>query len=292
MKFKRKVLLALLFTLWIIPAAAAAMSGSDEQVETFHPTITSVKGTVTVKGAKYPAWEEVSEGMLLLSGDTLRTGRNSYARVEFPSGSIEIYETTVLVIPTIDIKERKKDIHEVFIEDGKTLFDINPTGVERDFKFRTRNIQGGVKGTVFTVSYLDGGTTVNVYSGVVEVSGPGGSGDGKVALAAGRAVRVNRRSDLKKVMNFDPSAVMKKYHARMLPELDNRGLPTGLSAWASESGKGENASGDFRSSVKESDPNLDSFTGDAGIVGGTEITSSGSTSSVDDDDDDDKGDDD
>ena len=233
---RRIKVLSIVFPLLCLPAGAAAMSAADDAASIYHPTITEVEGAVSVKGEKQRAWEEAREGMLLLSGDTLRTGKDSRARISFPSGDLEIYETTVVVIPDIDVQERKKDIKEVYIEEGKTLFNINPLGVERGFEFKTRNIQGGVKGTVFSVSYVEGGTSVNVYRGVVSISGLDRSRGQGVDLKAGKSVRITDRTGMGKVRDFDPSVAIEDYQNNMPPGLDEKGLPADYRANISNKG--------------------------------------------------------
>jgi len=208
-----------------VPAPLWAMSSSGEPTRAYHPQVRETRGPVMIKGAKYSLWEPAEKGMLLLSGDVLRTEKGGYARVEFASGVIELYETSVLVIPSIGVQDRKKDIQEVVVEEGKALFDINPLGVERGFQFRTKNIQGGVKGTLFTVSFLEGGSAVNVYRGVVQVSDPARTEETRVELKAGKSVRVEKRADFKKVSGFDPSVALEDYQHRVPPGLNGKGLP-------------------------------------------------------------------
>ena len=216
--------------LFSLPGVLWAMSSSEEPGQAYHPQIRETRGSVMVKGAKYNIWEPAERGMLLLAGDILRTEKGGFARIEFASGIIELYETTVLAIPSIGVQDRKKDIQEVIIEEGKTFFDINPLGVERGFEFRTKNIQGGVKGTMFTVSYLEGGTSVNVYRGVVQVSDLVGSEDTQVELLPGKRVRVEKRTDFRAVQKFDPELAIENYSNNIPPGLDGKGLPADFNA--------------------------------------------------------------
>ena len=209
-----------------LPGALYAMSSGEEPGQVYHPQIRETRGPVMVKGAKYSIWEPAEEGMLLLSGDVLRTEKKGFARIEFASGIIEVYETTVMVISSIGIQERKKDFREVVVQEGNVLFDINPLGVERGFEFRTMNVQGGVKGTMFTVSYLEGGTSVNVYRGVVQVSDLEGSEDTQVELVAGKSVRVKKRPDFNVVQDFDPALALENYSYNIPPGLNGKGLPS------------------------------------------------------------------
>jgi hypothetical protein len=206
------------------------MSSAGEPGEVFHPQIRETRGPVMVKGAKYSIWEPAEEGMLLLTGDVLRTEKGGFARIEFASGIIELYETTVLIIPSIDVVAEKNDIREVIIEEGKTLFDINHTGVENGFQFRTKNVQGGVKGTLFTVSYLNDGTAVNVYRGEVLVSDLDGTPGTMTSLAKGKALRVEGDSGFGNTMGFDPDFALEDYKYNIPPGLDEKGLPADYNA--------------------------------------------------------------
>ena len=222
------VLVAIIFLGF--PGVLCAMSSSEEPGEVYHPQVRETSGPVMVKGAKYSIWEPVEEGMLLLSGDVLKTGKEGFARIEFASGIIDIYETTVMVIPSIGIHERKKDFREVVVQEGNVLFDINHLGVERGFEFRTKNVQGGVKGTMFTVSYLEGGTSVSVYRGVVQVSDLEGSENTQVKLTAGKTVRVEKRTDFNVVRGFDPEIALENYKYNVPPGLDGKGIPSDYNA--------------------------------------------------------------
>lgn len=211
-------------------AFSYAMSEAATPDQVYHPQVKEASGPVTVKGVKYAVWEPVQAGMLLLGGDVLRTEKGGHAVIEFASGTVELYETTVMVIPSIGVPNRKKDITEVNVEKGNTLFDINPLGVERGFEFRTRNVQGGVKGTMFTVSYVDDGTSVNVYRGVVQVSDLQGTERTVVNLNAGQSLRVGSEADFTQVKDFDPDQALTDYTYNIPPGLDEKGLPADYNA--------------------------------------------------------------
>ena len=248
-----ETVLMIVLLLLCLPAVVVAMSSADGAPEAFHPTITEVKGQVEVKSIKYPVWEEVQEGMLLLTGDILRTKKGGFARIEFASGIIELYETTVMVIPSIGVQDRKKYIQEVIVDEGKALFDINPLGVERGFEFRTKNIQGGVKGTIFTVSYLEGGTSVNVYRGVVQVSDLEGSENTQVELVAGNSVRVEKRTDFRAVQKFDPELTLDNYRNNIPPGLDGKGFPADNNANPGNNGVRKRGTGESGSGTGSKD---------------------------------------
>lgn len=226
------------------PVVLLAMSSAEEPGEVYHPQIREASGPVMVKGEKYAIWEPAEEGMLLLAGDVIRTEKKGYAVIEFASGTVEIFETTVMVIPSTGLKDRKKDIREVIVEEGNTLFDINHLGVERGFEFRTLNVQGGVKGTMFTVGYNDGETSVDVYRGVVQVSDVEGSMETMVDMTAGDSLRVVDKDDFQDVEQFDPDEALDNYSYNVPPGLDGTGTPSDFNANPDNNGVRDRGAGE------------------------------------------------
>jgi len=217
----------------------SSLAGDDSRVAgeaVYHPMISSVQGEVKVKGVKYDIWEPAEVGTLLLSGDIVRTGEGASAQIQFLSGSVQLYGNTVVIIPSTGAQDRKKDIKEIVVEEGKSLFDINPVGVQREFEFRTKNVQGGVKGTLFTVSHQKKGTAVNVYEGVVVVSDLERSEKTKVQLNAGESLWIKDKADFSKRRVFDPSPALEDYQYNVTPGLDGRGLPADYNANPDNSG--------------------------------------------------------
>ena len=227
--FKECLIGALVLTvaLTVCPVGLCAQ----DDVAAYHPVVTVVEGSVKVMGLKYSMWEPVTEGTLLLSGDTVKTGWNSRAEIRFLGGTVQLYENSVLIIPSIGVQDRRKDIQEVVVEEGDVLFDINPIGVKRQFEFRTKNIQGGVKGTVFRVSYVHEGTTVNVYEGTVWVSAVGRERAGLKVLEAGSSIRVDSTCDLAAADRTSTTADLADYSYSVPPGLDSQSrLPSDFNA--------------------------------------------------------------
>ena len=246
MKYLKVPVFLCVLAVLTFPVFLQAMSEAEEPREVFHPQIRQTSGPVMVKGEMYATWEPAEPGMLLLSGDVVKTEKSGYALIEFASGTVEIFETTVMVIPSIDVKDRMKDIHEVFVEEGNTLFDINPLGVDRGFKFRTLNVQGGVKGTMFTVGYNEGQTSVDVYRGVVQVSDSEGSAETMVDLGAGDSLRVAEKDDFDNVEKFDPEDALGSYDYRVPPGLDGSGIPSDFNADPDNNGVRDRGIGEGR----------------------------------------------
>ena len=188
----RMITLALAMSLgvsWVVMSPPGMAKNTT--ASTFHPMITLVEGSVKIMGIDYATWEPAEVGTLLLSGDIVKAEADGRAEIQFLSGKVQLYENSVIVIPSTGVQERKKDIKEIIVQYGNALFDINPTGVRKQFEFRTKNVQGGVKGTLFTVSYLKNATSVNVYEGVVEISDLERSLKTKLRLTAGESITIS-----------------------------------------------------------------------------------------------------
>jgi len=202
----RKTLIPFLLSLLLIVVAAmptemsAAKTGSSG---VYHPAVTMIEGSVMIMGQESSVWEPVAVGMLLLSGDVIKTGNNSQAEFQFLSGKVRLFENSVLIIPSIGVQERRKDVQEVLVEEGAAVFEINPLGIKRQFEFRTKNIQGGVKGTTFAVGYRDGNTHVVVYEGKIQIMDVERSRKSHTTMKAGDAIQVKRDSRFGHLKKFD-----------------------------------------------------------------------------------------
>jgi hypothetical protein len=215
-----KYLVIAMIMMVILTINASNLKAEDAGTAAYHPVVTVAEGSVMVMGLEYSIWEPAPVGTLLLSGDKVKTGWGSRAEIRFMSGVVQLYENTLLIVPSIGVQDRKKDIQEVVVEKGDALFDINPLGVQRQFEFRTKNVQGGVKGTVFLVSYINDGTTVGVYDGTVWVSRPG-RGSSKVSvLGAGNTIRVEGEDEIGNVRGFDPDFEIEDYSYNVPSGLD------------------------------------------------------------------------
>jgi len=231
---------------------ASKLNAKNEGMVAYHPVISTVSGSVKIMGLKYSVWEPATVGSLLLSGDTVKTGWDSSVEIQFLSGKVRLYENSILIIPSIGAQDRKKDVQDMVVEEGDVLFDINPLGVQRQFEFRTKNVQGGVKGTVFMVSYVNDGTTVSVHEGTVWVSEVGWERGKVKVLKAGDAIRVGAADDLDDVRGFDPDYDIEDYSYNVPPGLDSQSrLPADYNANPDNNGVRERPD-----KIKKSPPGL------------------------------------
>ncbi len=136
------------------------------------PVITYREGDVT---AKSPGgeWVKAAVGMALAGGDQVKTGARAKAEITFPSGAMRLYENTLVVIPSLVDRAGKKDVAQVGLENGSSLFRIDPA-VGTGFSVRTRHVVAGVKGTSLAVTADEEQSEVIDYFGRVEVTSTAG----------------------------------------------------------------------------------------------------------------------
>jgi len=208
-----------------LPAGLYAMSRKPP-VFNSHPLVSHASGDVLVRSQGESAWEPVERGTLLLSGDVLRTGSKGRARIRFTSGSMELYEETEIRIPTIGKQERRKDIREVVVTAGRALLDIAVKEEGGSFLYRTGNAWGQTRKSLFTVSYLRDGTTVNIYTGEAHASSHDGYGLRISSLVTGSSLRIEGEGESGRIIRFDPREAIEAYGKNISPMLDEvSGLP-------------------------------------------------------------------
>jgi hypothetical protein len=198
-----------------------AMSGGKQDLRTIHPIVTEVRGDVKVKGVKYGIWEPVEKRMLVLSGDMIKTGPDSQVRLEFASGMIDLYSSTLLFIPSISVMDL-----DVTLAQGKAKFDISHRDQARQFHYRTGNSSGQVKGTLFVVHAEEGQTMVAVYRGAVDVMDASGSEASRVSLVKGDYVTINSTNDINKVATFDVASIEPLILGDVEPVISEGGFET------------------------------------------------------------------
>ena len=216
-----KVLALILPLFLFLPTGLHAMSRTIP-VQTSHPLVSSVAGDVTVKGRGQSTWEPVERGTLLLSGDVIRTNFNGRANISFESGTMELCEGTEIRIPTTGTNERKKDIRDLEVREGRVFLAIAMAGEEGSFRFSTGNTRGEVTGSMLSVSFLGEGTAVNVYRGEAQVS----HGERTSSLVPGSSLSIQEGEPLGSISRFDPGPAVKNYRRKVSPGLNvTSGLP-------------------------------------------------------------------
>jgi len=219
------MVLLILTTLLFLPGKLQAMS-KRMSISTSHPLVTEVSGKVLVRGQGRSEWEPVERGTLVLAGDVVRTGPHSRARIGFASGSMELYEETQVLIPSIGTRERSRDIREIVVAGGRLLVAVDPGENGGTFLYRTGNVQGRTGGSLFTVSYVHEGTAVNIYTGEAQVAYYQGRRQVVSSLVKGSSLRVGEGDAIGRITRFDPQRAVEAYGNNVRPLLDpGTGLP-------------------------------------------------------------------
>jgi len=206
MRFKYLLILVLMVA--FMPVTAYGMASFDYPV--VNPILSVVDGDVTIKWSGMSQWDAAEAGMLLNSGDSVKTGPGSKAEISCATGKMRLYENTVIIIPEVVDEGDKKDIRKVKLEDGAGIFKIKKRGVEKGFEVHTKHIIAGVKGTLFAVvtSIDDDFSRVAVYSGVVEVTDTAGTPE--TATELGKATSIDAQpGGLSDVQDFEPASDFK-----------------------------------------------------------------------------------
>lgn len=128
-----------------------------------------VDGPVEIGSGEPPAWRPAQVGDTLSPGDSVRTGYKARAELDLGSGTVKLYENSLLRLPSTGMGESGANAVEQ--EQGTSLFNILRRGIGEDpFKVKTPEAVVMVKGTQFSVSVDTGLATISVFSGLVGVT--------------------------------------------------------------------------------------------------------------------------
>ena len=142
-----------------------------------------LQGQVEVLRKGATAWTRASTNMLVLTGDSLRTGKDSRAAVRLSNDSVvRMDQLTVLLLPE-PVSPRKRFL--VNLLKGAIYFFHRERPVETDFE--TPLVSGAIRGTEFNLAVAENGTTVlTLLDGAVDLVNP----QGTLALRTGDQARV------------------------------------------------------------------------------------------------------
>ena len=199
-RFGYAVILVLAMTL---PGISRAMGGFSS-MPSEKPVINRVIGEVTVKAAGSGPWKEGKKGMLLDSGDTVKTGPDGKCEIYHAGGAIRMYSNTILVVPVLESREETVSVKRVLMEKGAGIFRSSRRGIEDGFEVQTLHVIAGVKGTIFSVLNDDKGTTVSVYTGRVLVTDPQRTPETETMVGPGERMTVKDGVGFGVVIPFEP----------------------------------------------------------------------------------------
>ena len=170
----RKALIVLLVGL----AVTAPLCDSFAQNDTV-ATLYASEGTVSVRRVGNSDWEPTKTGAKFREGDTLRTGKDGKAAVEFVDGALVRlgrYSALTFEKPT---PEGNPSVSQT---EGKSYFFSR--GAKREPSIKTRYVDAAIYGTELVVDVSGNSTTIDVLHGSVSAS----NAKGTVSLAPGERV--------------------------------------------------------------------------------------------------------
>lgn len=190
-----------IFLVCIIFLAAPAFAAKIEA-----PFVTLSEGDVTLKPDTGNIWEPVMVGRVVEGLDIIKTGQESRAELKAPSGTIRLYQNTVLTIPDLyEGKDGAKDINSPNVNEGTGIFKIKWRGRKNKFNVTTKHIVAVVKGTTYAVKRIDKKSTVACIFGKVVVSAQNKNVTKRtISLGPGQMVIFTEGIGFGKVLNFLP----------------------------------------------------------------------------------------
>jgi len=198
-----KYLSMLLVLLLVVPGAVLAMDGYGD-MPSEKPVINKVKGDVRANMPPETDWIQASVGLILNSGDSVKTYQDSRCEIYHAGGSMRLYPNSLVVIPELISIEDKTGIKRVELNEGAGIFRVPKKQVNNGFEVQTRHVIAGVKGTIFSVENILNGTTVAVYRGYVLVTDPDRSPDTETSLGPGQSVTVVNGKGFGVISGFEP----------------------------------------------------------------------------------------
>ncbi|MHB0994910.1 MAG: FecR family protein [Elusimicrobiales bacterium] len=171
----KNLLIAVLFTLAALPAAAGQMA-----------CIYDLEGEVSVQRPGGAA-EKGRKGLALNEGDSLRTGGKAWCELLFKDGSyVKLDADSEVSIEKLLAGKEERALSFSFLR-GKALWMAAKLKkiISSKFSIRTPNAVCAVRGTDFTmIVSTSGETSVGLYEGAVALSGEAGE---KTLAAGGEA---------------------------------------------------------------------------------------------------------
>lgn len=138
---------------------------------------------VVVKHTLEAEWLEAKITQPLFDKDTLRTGPDGYALIQFMDNSLARVRPNSLLVIRGETRDRGSTFSRITLEAGELLLNVN--GRQSNYEVQTRTAVASVKGTTFNTKIEDDLTTVFTgFSGVVEI----------IALNSGQTVTLTRRN--------------------------------------------------------------------------------------------------
>jgi PKD repeat protein len=182
-------------------------------------TLRIAEGTVDVERGS-DGFEPAGQGQALREGDTVRTGPDGRASIEYFDGSLTRldYATTfaLVTLETLNNEARSKVI-DADQPNGNTYHRVSELGdAESRFEVGTPTATASVQGTVYAVIIDAGATTIAVVEGTVTTVGASGF----VSVPAGKMVIVGNDGSVGRVQGISQELLDSDWFSYNLCELD------------------------------------------------------------------------
>ena len=167
-------------------SAVAVLSGTgngEKNEERPLAIVRRFRPIVVVKQTSEAEWLEAKITQPLFDKDTLRTGPDGYALIQFMDNSLARVRPNSLLVIRGETRDRGSTFSRITLEAGELLLNVN--GRQSNYEVQTRTAVASVKGTTFNTKIEDDLSTVFTgFSGVVEI----------IALNSGQTVTLTRRN--------------------------------------------------------------------------------------------------
>lgn len=142
-------------------------------------------------------WVEATTAHQLFDSDTLQTGDEGYAVVQFMDNSVAKMKPNSILIITGEVSSGGRTAARLAMELGEVFLEVS--GRNSDYEMSTPTAVAAVKGTKFNTNVDGSGSTFTGFSGLVGITGEDGQehdmGPGEQAFADGSGVNVGPLSD-------------------------------------------------------------------------------------------------
>lgn len=166
-----------------VESEKAGISGNEINEERPLAIVRRFRPLVVVKQTPETEWIEAKITQPLFDKDTLRTGPDGYALIQFMDNSLARVRPNSLLVIRGETRDRGSTFSRITLEAGELLLNVN--GRQSNYEVQTRTAVASVKGTSFNTKIEDDLSTVFTgFSGVVEI----------MALNSGQTVNLTRRN--------------------------------------------------------------------------------------------------
>lgn len=159
----------------VTPASAATARATTMKLE-------KTEGTVSLKTQNGSA-RKITNGMRLYNGNTLATGKHSYAYVSLDSSkAVKLDQSS-----TATLRQSGKNL-ELLVKDGKLFFNVSkPLADKESMNVRTSTMVTGIRGTCGVVEFVSAQTSkLYLLEGTVTL----GSGENATTIQGGQTATV------------------------------------------------------------------------------------------------------